>query len=402
MPFGSLPAVALYYFGVQYAGSHIINRRFIQMDYEVEFLPVGDFTKAGDAIVVRYGTPGEYKVLVIDGGTSDSGDALVEHIKTNYGVGTIVDDVISTHPDSDHASGLRKVLELLPVHRLWVHGLWHHTSEITQYFAAKNWTPDGLEKRIRDEYPITQELIDLAEKQGATVHEPFQGETIGPFTVLSPNRWSYLRLIPQFRRTPDPDIDALKNEKIWIEAQKQSAFAALVEKAAAKITSWIDEKWDIELLKEGAKTAAENESSTVLYGNFGTDSVLLTADAGENALWWACNYAKKQQIDLSKLSLVQVPHHGSRSNVTPSALDLLLGPKLPKGTPELRKAIVSAPKDDESHPRKMVINAFTRRGAGVRATQGIKYRWHSGTMPARDGERTAVPLGFFDKVEEYD
>ena len=67
----------------------------------------------------------------------------------------------------------------------------------------------------------------------------------------------------------------------------------------------------------------------------------------------------------------------------------------------IKKAIVSAPKDDEKHPRKMVLNAFTRRGAGVHSTQGIKFRYHSG-MPARLNETDAQVFGFFDKVEAYD
>lgn len=34
--------------------------------YEVDFLPVGNGDKSGDAIVLRYGEPGSYKVMVVD------------------------------------------------------------------------------------------------------------------------------------------------------------------------------------------------------------------------------------------------------------------------------------------------------------------------------------------------
>ncbi len=37
--------------------------------YEIDFLPVGNSERSGDAIAVRYGTPGNYKVMVYDGGT---------------------------------------------------------------------------------------------------------------------------------------------------------------------------------------------------------------------------------------------------------------------------------------------------------------------------------------------
>ena len=52
---------------------------------EIDFLPVGNGDKSGDAIAVRYGYPGNYKVMVYDGGTKESGEALVEHIRKHYG-----------------------------------------------------------------------------------------------------------------------------------------------------------------------------------------------------------------------------------------------------------------------------------------------------------------------------
>jgi beta-lactamase superfamily II metal-dependent hydrolase len=372
------------------------------MDYELEFFPVGDLSKAGDAITVRYGSNGNYSVIVIDGGTEDSGNAVVEHIRTVYGKNTIVEHAISTHPDTDHASGLRKVLEGLPVNNLWIHPLWHHVSDILPLFDDKRSTEDGLARKIKSEYPIVSELIDLAVSQQTKLYAPFEGAKIGPFTVLSPSKPVYLHLIPQFRKTPAANVEELKRRSIWLGAKEQTFIAKMLERAKATVSNWVSEKWDYELLREDSITAAENETSSVLYGDFGSASVLLTADAGQQALWWAIQYAEKIGIDLSQLALVQVPHHGSRSNVTPSVLNRLLGPKLPKGSAEKRKAIVSAPKDDEQHPRKMVLNAFLRRGAGVRSTQGDRYRYHSGTMPARAGERTAEPFGFFDKVEAYD
>jgi glyoxylase-like metal-dependent hydrolase (beta-lactamase superfamily II) len=46
------------------------------------------------------------------------GDALVEHINKYYDAPTFVDHVVCTHPDADHASGLRKVLDGFQVGRL--------------------------------------------------------------------------------------------------------------------------------------------------------------------------------------------------------------------------------------------------------------------------------------------
>lgn len=46
------------------------------MNCEIEFLPVGDASKAGDAIVVRYGDASAYELMVVDGGSLDSGKLL--------------------------------------------------------------------------------------------------------------------------------------------------------------------------------------------------------------------------------------------------------------------------------------------------------------------------------------
>ena len=58
------------------------------MAIEVDFLSVGDGERSGDAICVRFGnlqsTRNEQTVCVIDGGTKESGEKLVEHIRRYY------------------------------------------------------------------------------------------------------------------------------------------------------------------------------------------------------------------------------------------------------------------------------------------------------------------------------
>lgn len=372
-----------------------------QMDYEIEVHPVGDGTKAGDAISVRYNDNGVYRVIVVDGGTTECGQKLVEHIKFHYGENTVIDHMVSTHPDNDHASGLREVMKAFTVENLWIHGIWHHAAEMQPYFE-EGWSVADLEKAIRDAYPIVDELIELATSNGTRVYEPFAGAQIGPFTVLSPSKYAYIRLVPQFRRTPPANQEALEADDFWLGTKKQGLLSQIFEKAAAAVASWIAETWDVELLREHPTTAAENETSTVLFGQFDERTALLTADAGVNGLTWACRYADQLGLARQRPNLVQVPHHGSRSNVSPSVLDCLLGPKLPAGTAPTRTAVVSCPKDDEKHPRKMVVNAFMRRGYAVGKTQGRYFRSHHGNMPARSNEVPAESFAWFDQVEDYD
>ena len=57
------------------------------MGFEVDFLPVGDGEMSGDAITLRWGNlfgPRDHQtVVVIDGGTKQSGQNLVQHLKTD-------------------------------------------------------------------------------------------------------------------------------------------------------------------------------------------------------------------------------------------------------------------------------------------------------------------------------
>jgi beta-lactamase superfamily II metal-dependent hydrolase len=372
------------------------------MGFEIEFFPVGEASKAGDAIAVRYGQPGNYEVILIDGGTDASGEAVVEHVKTVYGAHTVVSHVISTHPDGDHSCGLRHILRELPVENLWIHGLWHHVPQTMGLFADTRWNEQGLVRRIKEEYPVIVEIFELANAQGARIYEPFQSYQIGPFTVLSPSPTHYRYLMPQFKRTPECNKEIIRSSGMWIQdVAKQSLFSRLVEQVTEKLATWIDEQLTFELLREGGITSAENESCTVLYGVFDHISIVLTADVGVRALGWSCDYANSVGIYPQLANVVQIPHHGSRRNVSPSALDRLVGQKLAPGSPFHKTAIVSAPRDDQKHPKNMVLNAFMRRGAKIAATQGSKYRWYS-DMPARYDEGPPKEFTFFSKVEAYD
>lgn len=373
------------------------------MDHEIEFRAVGDSSKAGDAIVIRYVLENTYHVIVVDGGTDESGKAMAEHIKAEYGPDTVIDHVVSSHPDTDHACGLRTILAEFRVKNLWLHGVWHHAADMLHLFDDKRWTAEGLAREIRSRYSVVEELIDLANDQGTNIYQPFAGDRIGPFTVLSPTKYAYVHLVPQFRKTPACDNDALEAANMYLGTKyygedAHGSLAAMLKGLLANVAEY----WNVETLKEGPLTAAENESSTILFGDFGERKVLLTSDGGINALTWACDFADNNGLPISELAVVQVPHHGSRSNVAPSILNRVLGPIVPQGTVSGKYAVVSAPKDDSKHPRKIVMNAFRRRGFPVYKTQGTSLRSHFGNMPARPNETSAEPFEFFSEVESYD
>lgn len=95
--------------------------------FEIDFLPVGQAGKSGDAICMQFTRPdtGAKAVVVIDAGYKEDGEALVEHIKTHYGT-TTVDLAILTHPDADHIGGMGEVVRNLYVTELWLHDIGAH------------------------------------------------------------------------------------------------------------------------------------------------------------------------------------------------------------------------------------------------------------------------------------
>jgi len=350
------------------------------MNYEIDFLPVGNGEKSGDAICIRWQENNDkYKVMVIDGGTKESGEQIVEHVKHYYKT-DVVDYVVNTHPDQDHASGLSVVLEKLKVRELWIHRPWKYTQEIIDYFKDERITKKSLEKRLQNSFSYVYPLEKLAIKKGITIKEPYQESKIGIFEVLSPfKEWYLHKLIPDFNKTP---------------AKKENLLQEDSYKIAEKIPNWIEETSDKETLRVDGITSAENESSVILYANINGRGILLTGDAGIKALNKAYEY---KPIISNNLEFIQIPHHGSRNNVNPDILDKLLGEKGQKT--QNKTAFVSVSKNSKTHPRQSVVNAFIRRGCKVIATRGSTIVHYKG-MPKRVGWTKAEPLEFKKHFKE--
>ena len=296
------------------------------MKCEIEFLAVGEGTKAGDAIVIRYGDVNAYELMLLDGGHAETGENIVAHLKKHFGPNPVLEHVVLTHSDADHASGLRTVLQEIRFNNLWLHVPWLLADEARDLFKDKRWTQDGLRQNIKAEYDIVSEIFDLAQAAGCKMYYPFAGVEIGPFKILSPSREAYRYLLPQFDKTPDPDQEAIEAANMWLG--KETLTKKLFEAAKAAVQSWTTESWDKERLKDGGITSASNESSVVLYGSFEKGNVLLTGDTGINGLTWAANMADSLGLPLQQFSFVQIPHHGSRRNVGPTILTRLLGTDL--------------------------------------------------------------------------
>lgn len=359
------------------------------MPYELEFIGIDKEAKDADAICFRYydDSLGRYVIGIYDGGTSDYGEALKQHLLQYYfstGTEQVIDYVICSHSDIDHAPGLSIILENFTVNRLIMNRPWKFIDELYEKVSDGRITKNSLEKRLRDAYPYIDNLEKLAIEKGVEILDAFAGTKISDkLTILSPRKQFYIELLVESNKTPLSEN--VQSKSIWEKITSGMKFAL--------------ETWTNELLREDVSTTAENEMSVIVYGQMEEESFLLTGDAGTRALREAIDYSKTVGIVMADIKVHQIPHHGSRHNVSPSILNELVGQKVSKDSTPTKTAIVSVSKGSD-HPRKMVVNAYIRRGCKVYEARNNIIR-HYKDMPERAGWISATNLPFSENVEDW-
>jgi beta-lactamase superfamily II metal-dependent hydrolase len=385
----------------------------VKMDdfYEIDILDV-DSDKSGDAICLRYKLNGATYIHVVDGGFQDTGNILVTHINEHYDDPIHINHVVLTHNDQDHAGGLRKILEEYEVGTLWMLKPWDYAHEIIHRFSRYA-SVESLQKKLREIYSNIDALEKIAIENGIEIREPFQGKKIGEFIVLSPSKKAYLDLIVDSPKTPDAKNIAENIQRAGLttlpyptpvpqttlNSFMTSPLSTLGE-IYSKTVEFIKSAWGDENLSQ-EETSPENEMSIVQYANLHGRKVLLTGDAGKAALRSSINYATTIGIQFPGINFFQVPHHGSRRNVSSEILDEILGPILknkPLPGEEQFTAVVSSAKKDANHPRKSVIRAIIHRGGKLVKTEG-KHLRHSHKAPPRTGWGPAEPAHYPDDQE---
>ncbi|MFC1636423.1 hypothetical protein ACFL5Z_16470 [Planctomycetota bacterium] len=373
------------------------------MGYEIDYLPVGTKPdhKSGDAIAMRFWDtdPDKSVVITIDGGTRDSGAALVEHVKKYYKTSTVHIAVL-THPDADHSSGLRDILEQMDVAVLLCFIPWEHASDVLSIVrnADSRVTVASIQNRLRDAFPATVEAVELAREKKIKIIEPFANKS--PIDLNEATR-AYLL---------GPTYDAYLNR--WLPhydclptlPTTQSRLLEILRRKVERAAKWIAETWDSELLIDpGDKEVnAENNSSVILALVQGNNRFLFCGDAGLPSLTDALTFGSTSGLSPSGYTFFHVPHHGSRHNVGPTLLNAFFGEPLPSpGDHKTGTAFVSATRGDPKHPSRRVTNALNRRDVKVIATAGSAKLHHSSDYVDRGWQR-AEPVPFYDQVEDIE
>lgn len=352
--------------------------------YEIDFLQV-ETKKSGDAIAIRYQIGDDTYIHVVDGGFEETGKKLKDFLNKYYGNDCFIDHVVVTHSDGDHTNGLKTILNECQVGALWMLRPWLYADDLITRFSRYS-SVDNLKKRLRECYPTIDSLESIAEEKEIPIYEPFQGVGIGAFTVLSPSRESYLDLIVDSDKTPAESGDS-----------KQADRAGFFR----KVINFVKKVWGAEDFPADG-TSAENEMSIVQYAELCEKKILLTGDAGRIALSSAVSYLTSKEVNLPGLNFFQVPHHGSRHNVSSELLDALLGPKLSTQPSEDKltfTAFISAAKADEDHPRKSVVRSVWHRGGRPITTEnGNKWSYHN--APPRAEYSPVSPMPYPEDEEE--
>ena len=366
------------------------------MDYEIDFIGVNKdkASEDADAIAFRYrDSDNKFKVFVYDGGLDAHGEALVKLLNDYYfcnGEEKVIEAVIVSHSHEDHTVGLKRILKEFRVNALYMNRPWLYIDELFKRVNDGRITKNSLEDRLKKSYHHISDLEELANEYNISIHEAFANENItDKLKILSPNKSFYIDLLTESRKTP--------------ASSQESNFTLDAFNAINEDASYANESWEHEMLREDVTTSAENEMSVVLFGNMNGENFLLVGDAGIKALTQACDcykaiYNRELRDDVK---YYQIPHHGGRHNVSPSVLDRLIGEKISKGSLADKVAYVSVARDS-SHPKKMVVNAYIRRGVQVYKTNGSILSDQHGNMSNRAGWGKAQRESFSMKVEAWD
>jgi beta-lactamase superfamily II metal-dependent hydrolase len=302
------------------------------MEYVIDFIYVGD----GDALIVWARDPNVYDyVIFIDGGNAGNGQKIVDHYHENiepYLMTSRSIGFINSHPHNDHINGLIEVVELLgskmnfAIYNDPVEFISEELREqIKKSYLAKE---DDDITHLYESFQKVLRLNELCKEHNLKKLSAFRETNLlgDDIKILSPSKEYYQGKVQQFT-----NIDFLKKEDFSIKV------ATVFDDEISSPCTIVDEIND---------ASPENLSSTVIQL---TDSsgkkYILTADAGVESF----DDMDKNGFDNENINLVQLPHHGSRRNISSAWLQ--------RFKPHM--FIVSAA-GNVKHPRRAVVNCIKR------------------------------------------
>lgn len=323
------------------------------MKYEFEMLSVN----CADATILRFITDNNFEyVVLIDSGNRKDGKKIMDQIN-KYTDQKYIDLAICSHPDSDHIGGFFEIVGNMKINEFWIHDPAKHVSIDD---VKKTISRGKLFKSLRyvtESLDNSENLLQLIDNNKIKRVEPFAGKTHHtlPIKVVGPTKKYYEELLLNFR-----DVSHLFEQEAYFEKAQE------VITAIESLSDTLDAQDD---------KSYENSSSVITLLTIDSNKFLFTADATPDAQRRACDNA-----DISNLHFLDVPHHGSKYNLT-SDLITHYSPSV---------AYISAD-GSKKYPSRAVVNALKKIGASVYCTSSGWNIHHSGTIGQRAGYTYPAP-----------
>lgn len=320
-------------------------------NYEVHFLNVQD----ADAIVIRYEIGLRQFVVLVDAGNVSDSEMIKEFIYDKWFTHNI-DLAICTHPDSDHKGGFFGLLQDPDVNikEFWLLSPKDARSNFEDYHHDSFLFPSPSQCFDHPTDENIENLITLANKRCSLVRNVYAGHSHGeiPITVLGPKKDFYLPIAEEILQSYEEERE--------LDEEKYSD--------------------DGEFLMDQAKSSIDDEPDDASPTNAGS-LILLFQPVGYTAKFLLLGDATRAAIlevmsNFQNLggSIIKVPHHGSKHNLTSQIIDEL--------APAC--AVISA-KGTKKHPSRGVVHCLSKH-CNVYSTHisttGLTHTSRKGLPPA--------------------
>ncbi len=348
--------------------------------YEVRFFRVGSSSKGGDAILIRLiDENNNPMIIIVDGGYKENGERIIEYL-SSLSI-TSIDLVINTHPDIDHISGLIRLFEeeSLTIKKLIMNRPWRDSNITADYFSDGRVTDNSVNKRMTDAfkyaYQLEQAAIDKIGEENI-IHPVVGNVYFNCLTILAPSKALYREKLLESDKTPTTIDDTSTN-----------FFSKTMKKLVRYIRGFMT--WKNE------ETSPINETSIVSMLCLPDKNYLLTGDAGRKCLEESLNYKSTcYSLENEPINVMQLPHHGSRKNVSPGLIRRI----------GAKEYIISCPPNglESHHPSRRLVNMVLEQNSSAEIYNTINcssFVFHF-NLGIRANHQD--PMVAFDEIESYE
>lgn len=338
---------------------------------------------AADSFIIYYiDSKGNHKLILVDAGTYNDGQNIINHIRKWY-PNHVIDLAIVTHPDDDHFGGFVKMLEkikdqendAISIKQFWLNNPQNHVKVTQVQNEIKETTLANRVARLFDQGEsnlldlVTSLNIPVSDKFAQPVYckdmktgilcpKPYKERDFLGFTIIGPTLGYFEKLAPNMR------YDNLKGYSY--DAKDDDEAFRPTESCLSKA---LDDATD--------DSSVHNHSSLIfMFEPEKGKKYLFMGDAGGEAL---ANIPQCHKKAIKDIYWLKVPHHGSKHNLDSKTI-LYLHPKY---------AYISSEKQGH-YLNQCTINALKQIGCKVYSTHRRKANFleHGGE---REGYTTATP-----------